>query len=409
MRMLWYLYAAVLITISNYNAFATTLQGKCIQFEDKHWEDILHIAKTQNKLIFVNAFADYCDPCDIMEDKVFKNEKVAQFYNEHFINYKLDLTSMYHADLQQFYEVYEVPSSLYLTSDGKVIKKQSGPINDAKSFLKTGFEVVNDYTEDETMLQYLKMRFDYNMGQRNFAEMKQLVYLCKEMNRPYHDIVNDYLNGQKMHVQQPDFREFIYDFSNSFHNIAIDYFINDIQFFKETYGSQIINDKVITVIEKGIDLAITTKDKNLLDKAVKIARKANIPNIAHFIYQLQSNFYKQTEAWEAYVKTTNKYLNKQDITNPQLLNDIAYTFYKQVDQKKLLKRALNWVKKSINIEAEHYNHLTYAALLYKLGDVEKAFDVCDKAIQLAKLAGADTSEAIKLRNQISDNFITNHH
>ena len=63
---------------------------RSIIFEEIGYKEALVKAKKENKLIFIDAYTAYCQPCVMMVKNVFSLDKVADFYNEHFINLKLD-------------------------------------------------------------------------------------------------------------------------------------------------------------------------------------------------------------------------------------------------------------------------------------------------------------------------------
>lgn len=46
-------------------------------------------AKKENRLIFIDAYTDYCQPCMLMVKNVFSLNDVADFYNRNFINLKI--------------------------------------------------------------------------------------------------------------------------------------------------------------------------------------------------------------------------------------------------------------------------------------------------------------------------------
>ena len=64
-----------------------------IDFQKGSWYEIVDMAKSTNKFIFVDVYADYCPPCKLMDTQVFPNRDVAVFYNEHFINYKINISN----------------------------------------------------------------------------------------------------------------------------------------------------------------------------------------------------------------------------------------------------------------------------------------------------------------------------
>ena len=82
------------------------------------------------------------------------------------------------------------------------------------------------------------------------------------------------------------------------------------------------------------------------------------------------------------------------------LNDISWGFFDLVEDKKDLKRALKWAKKSVQKDNSYLNNDTLAALFYKLGKNKKALKVAEKAIVLAKNSGEDYSATSELIEDI---------
>jgi tetratricopeptide (TPR) repeat protein len=82
------------------------------------------------------------------------------------------------------------------------------------------------------------------------------------------------------------------------------------------------------------------------------------------------------------------------------LNDIAWTFYTVVDDKKQLKQAVKWAQKSIKIDHNYYNHDTLAALYFKLGKKKKAIKSAKEAIKIAMEQEEDYSETQRLLDEI---------
>ena len=66
-------------------------QKSSITFFDGSWSEALTKARTESKLIFVDAYTSWCGPCKLMSNKVFTDKKVGKFYNDNFINVKLDV------------------------------------------------------------------------------------------------------------------------------------------------------------------------------------------------------------------------------------------------------------------------------------------------------------------------------
>lgn len=67
-------------------------QQQGIRFEHGlTWNEIKDKAKAENKYIFVDCYTTWCAPCMYMAQKVFTEPEVGDYFNQHFLNIKLQL------------------------------------------------------------------------------------------------------------------------------------------------------------------------------------------------------------------------------------------------------------------------------------------------------------------------------
>ena len=82
MKKCFFLFALIpAITIAQYSG---------IVFYNGTLADATSEAKKDNKMIFVDCYAEWCYPCKWMADNVFTDTVVASFYNKNFVSIKLD-------------------------------------------------------------------------------------------------------------------------------------------------------------------------------------------------------------------------------------------------------------------------------------------------------------------------------
>ncbi len=103
-----------------------TVHGQGIEFFGGTWKDALAKAKSEEKLVFVDAYAKWCGPCKVMAKNVFTQQKVGDFFNANFINLKLDMEEADGVSFGHLYPVSAYPTLLFLDGDGKLVKKVVG-------------------------------------------------------------------------------------------------------------------------------------------------------------------------------------------------------------------------------------------------------------------------------------------
>ena len=110
---------------------------------------------------------------------------------------------------------------------------------------------------------------------------------------------------------------------------------------------------------------------------------------------------KEYDAENKLISTTEySYGQELDWNNWSRLNTLAWGVYENESDAKVLKTAIKWVKRSIELDKNCYNTDTYAALLYKTGNYKQALTLAKQAIAIAKKDKEDYSATTKLMAQI---------
>ncbi|OWY21437.1 DUF255 domain-containing protein [Sphingobacteriales bacterium UPWRP_1] len=375
-------------------------------FQSDTWFNVIAKAQEEQKLIFVDVYADYCPPCKIMDKEVFCHKTVAGFYNEYFINYKVNLSDRNNDYFQQLYNITELPALLYFSADGKTILQKVTGCKTPAEFLVLGQNLAGSRSvyrfanADPHAARFAEVRDQYRKGIRYPTLLKEYAYLAQKYNEPFNAVVNEYLIKQENRTRTDENRKFIYDFALTLDNLAIDFLVKDIYYFKQTYGSAEINSKVKAAIFNGVLTATKQNDTNFFKHVDELIKKASLPDRAEFEFEIKSLYYQGTNDWNTYAKFTYNFLNNNNVSDPALLNEVCTKFALHVSNKKMLKVATKWIKKAIHIENEYYNNFTYASLLLKLGQNTKALAAAKNAIYVAKLRGIDYEQASELIDQI---------
>ena len=112
---------------------------RSIVFEEIGLKEALEKAKKENKLVFIDAYTAWCQPCVMMGKNVFTLDKVADFYNRNFINLKIDFGK--EKELAEKYAVRGYPAFLFLNGNGKLVHAGGG-YTEADAFIGYGQEAL---------------------------------------------------------------------------------------------------------------------------------------------------------------------------------------------------------------------------------------------------------------------------
>ncbi len=125
--------ASILVSVQKDNQPSSKEEG--IDFVDISFSEALKSAKVSNKLVFLDAYATWCGPCKWMDANTFKDESVGAYFNENFINLKMDMEKGEGPQIARRYKVTAYPTMFFINGEGEVIHKVLGA-KPAKDFLK---------------------------------------------------------------------------------------------------------------------------------------------------------------------------------------------------------------------------------------------------------------------------------
>ncbi len=101
-----------------------------ITFFKGTWQEALTAAKEENKLIFMDAYAVWCGPCKTLTKRMTK-PLVGEFYNDHFINVKMDMEK--HAEgprLARKFKLRAYPTLYFINPNEELVKESVGLLNE---------------------------------------------------------------------------------------------------------------------------------------------------------------------------------------------------------------------------------------------------------------------------------------
>jgi len=117
----------ILSTLAIIGISITSVLAQGITFETSNWDAAVAKAKKENKVIFLDVYTTWCGPCKMMDKKTFTDAKVGKYYNQNFINVKIDAEKGEGIKIANKYKVMAYPTNLYIDAKtGNVITDEKG-------------------------------------------------------------------------------------------------------------------------------------------------------------------------------------------------------------------------------------------------------------------------------------------
>ena len=143
-----------------------TGQQYAIKFIPGKFEAIKQRAAEEDKLIFMDVYTTWCGPCKRMDNEVFNVPEIGDYFNEHFISYKVDAEHGEGIAISRIYKIGAYPSLLFLNSEGEVVYTIRGfrpyePfLDEVKSIIDPSHEptLAQRYAEDKAYRKELEAK-----------------------------------------------------------------------------------------------------------------------------------------------------------------------------------------------------------------------------------------------------------
>ena len=82
-------------------------------------------AALENKYMFLTFSADWCMPCKLMEETVFKDGQIVEEMDNHFVKMKVDIESFDGINLKQHFRIDRVPTFIILNKNDEIVGRYS--------------------------------------------------------------------------------------------------------------------------------------------------------------------------------------------------------------------------------------------------------------------------------------------
>jgi thiol-disulfide isomerase/thioredoxin len=358
--------------------------GQGVVFESISWGEALSRAAQERRLIFLDAYTTWCGPCKMMVAKTFTDSRVGDFYNNHFVNIKMDMERGEGIELAKKYRVGLFPTLLFFDSLGRVQHRVSGFYGVAE-FLKLGLVAL------DTGNNFFALERRYLGGDRSAALVKKLLDAkAAAYDSDMDKVAQDYLRmrGDYGSLESMDIiLNYVKDpFSDGFY-----YLMYHLDRFREVYTAE----KMKTHLDNIFNDYLESHTTLALGEVQRLYATVYPDRGEELASDYRLTYYRKRSEWALFAQSAIDHYHRFPATEMEELNEIAWLFCEQISDMNQLKHALGWANQALKIQETYYVHETIGALNLKIGKKKLAEKSARRAMELAAETGEEATWAKK--------------
>lgn len=367
----------------------TSLYSQGIEFYHGTWEEALMKSKTEDKIIFVDAFTTWCGPCKNMAANTFPDPEVGKFFNQNFISMKIDMEKEMGLEFKKKYPVSAYPTLFFIDYDGEVVLKAVGAKKPA-DLVVLGHTVISKFDKSA------KYEAAYAAGDRSYQLVYDYVSALNKAGKPSVKIANDYLAEQK-DLTTPDNLKFILEAASQVDCQCFDLFEKYKPEIRKVVDDATIDAKVRQACNNTVKRAIEFVSPELVVLAAD-AMKRNLPAEADLFRSESEIKYSLAVHDLSRIEELVRYHAKKFLKNDAAaLNQMAIDLDKYAEEngpcRTLAIELSEKAAKEKDTKAAYY--MTYAKMVFKSGDKEQALKIVDEALHIYNDEASQDNQMLK--------------
>ncbi|MEZ4909475.1 MAG: thioredoxin domain-containing protein [Saprospiraceae bacterium] len=348
------------------------VSGQGIQFFEGTWKEAMEKAKKEEKLMFIDCYAKWCGPCKAMAKNTFTVKEVGDFYNENFINLKLDMEEVDGVSFGHKYAVSAYPTLYFLDGEGKVVKKMMGGQR-PDGLIQLGKEAIKSNDQSS------KYEEKYHSGDRSYDLILGYVKALNSAGKPSAKIANDYIRS-KPDITEDQLLVFYYEALVEADSRIFQLVVDHRTKLDKLVGYQMLHQKLTNSLKNSAQKAINFESEALLNETVASARIAIPTQYESFSHESKMAFYSAMRKPEKYIESYRSYIksdSKNAATYRKVIESILQSY---ADQPEMMKDAVRYAEKMFDLAGD----IESLKILVKTFALHQSYDDGIKIVEKAK-------------------------
>jgi thiol-disulfide isomerase/thioredoxin len=364
-----------------------------IRFET-NWNRAVERAKRENKMLFVDFYATWCGPCVYMSERVFTEQEVGRYFNQHYISVKIDAEKEEKALVDKI-QLEAYPTLVFFDPNQEIVYKKVGSMS-APELISLGRQVKD----------FRSLGKNPDLKKMNQQELTAYLSMLKEQDfARASQIAEGLLKGISNQELGADFNLFLLTtFVHEPAHPRFQYLIANLSRFSKQ--EEIVSPYISTVLDTLMERAVKQRNTRLLEQYASIYHSysqafeeggfdleyARLRSKALYYMGLDNT----TKGKDYYRQLVEGYHS----SSAETLISALLTWLDQADSAEDKQVALRWAQKAYGLEKNFYTCYLLAhtlqefdkvaALRYNREALELAYD--DDTRGWARRQGTEIAE-----------------
>lgn len=371
------------------------LHAEGVHFYKGSWQEALDRAAKENKYIMVDAYTDWCGWCKVMDKETFTDPDVAAVVNENFIPVKINFEEGIGIDLSMKFRVNSYPTILFFNPSGQLVHIQHGYMSPNQLF-------IDECNKALAIKDKRVFGFDSRDLNVPFPEFYRTSFLQGDDRAwPEEEEVVAFLDEQRDLFSEVSW-SVIWRFQGG--EKYKTFLLENQKKYAELYGEEEVSDAALSIVSRMVYTAAKDKDEKQLEKALGMLDTyfGDREDKDRLKLRLQQRYYENVGDWKKYARVSRTFIEDAEEFDANETNSICWTLYENCDDKEVLAKAVEWMKPVLVAEPQNWLYIdTYAALLYKTGNLAEAEKQAREAIRIGQEKDEDVSATQELLERIT--------
>jgi hypothetical protein len=310
------------------------------------------------------------------------------FLNKNFICIWKNIEKEEGIELKNKFKTTSLPTFLFLDENEKLLYALKGEMKTPEFLAEANYAL-----NPKFQLPYLETEFLADPGNAtkffNYLNTLKKGKDRTELSVPTHIYLKTQSDAQL--VSETNWRV-IANGVTDIKSREFQYVLNHQKEFASVASQNRVDRKIESIVNELLRPLVDNLDTINYYKQREIAKSIRLQKTDSLVFKFDLTLAERTEKWDFYKKVTLEDTQKLVWNDASFLKDIGQTYLKHISDTESLKKAIFWVKHSLELNDSYDGNLLLARLYNKIKDKKTAFKYATSAKTIGNEMGWSTKD-----------------